>query len=238
MATTRTETVTVTDGSFAGHLSLPDAGSGPGVLLLQEIFGVNDFLRQKAEDLAALGYVVLAPDVFWRIEPGIELPHDDAGLQRGFEVVGRYNAEIELSTKAADLVAALDHLGALPEVSGGVAVMGYCLGGFLAYLTAAEGEPAACVSYYGSGIADALGLADSIGCPVLFHFGGRDPYIPSEQIEAVTAAFAGRPDVTVRLEPEAGHAFENLLAPQFAMPEPAARSWAATVDWLGEHLKG
>ncbi|HET9090816.1 MAG TPA: dienelactone hydrolase family protein [Acidimicrobiales bacterium] len=238
MATTRTETITVTDGSFAGHLSLPDAGSGPGVLLLQEIFGVNDFLRQKAGDLAALGYVVLAPDVFWRIEPGVELPHDDAGLERGFEVVGRYNTEIDLSTKAADLVAALEHLEALPEVSGGVAVMGYCLGGFLAYLTAAEGEPAACVSYYGSGIADALGLVDSIHCPVLFHFGGRDPYIPNEQIEAVTAAFAGRPDVTVRVEPEAGHAFENLLAPRFAMPEPAARSWAATVEWLAEHLKG
>src|SRR5579875_763894 len=140
--TTRTETVAVQDQSFDAHLTLPPSGSGPGILLFQEIFGVNDFLRQKAADLAALGYVVLAPDVFWRIEPNIDLPHDEESLQQAFGYMGRYAAEVDLATKVADLVAALEHLRALPEVAGHqVAVMGYCLGGWLAYLTAANSTP-------------------------------------------------------------------------------------------------
>ncbi|MGO9196883.1 MAG: dienelactone hydrolase family protein [Acidimicrobiales bacterium] len=235
--TTRTETITVTDGSFEGHLVVPISGSGPGVLLLQEIFGLSDFMTQKAADLAALGYVVLAPDVFWRIEPNVALAHDEDGLRQAFEYVGRYMAEVDTATKSADLVAALEHLKALPEVVGRkVAVMGYCLGGFLAYLTAAEGDPDTCVSYYGSGIADQLALANRITCPILFHFGGNDPYIPNEQVARITEAFSQRDDVTVRVEPDAGHAFENLHAPQFGVGEAAARSFAATDDWLAEHL--
>ncbi|MHB1987145.1 MAG: dienelactone hydrolase family protein [Acidimicrobiales bacterium] len=235
--TTRTETITVPDGGFSGHLELPRSGAGPGILLLQEIFGVNEFLTSKAAELAALGYVVLAPDVFWRIEANVSLAHDEENMQRGFGLVGRYNAEVDPATKAADLVTALEHLRALPETAGhGCAVLGYCLGGSLAYLTAAAGAPDACVSYYGSGIAASLELADEITCPILFHFGGSDPFIPMAEIEKIAARFASRADVTVRIEPEAGHAFENLLAPQFAMPEAAARSFPATVRWLAEHL--
>ena len=86
--TTRTETIAVNDGSFEGHLALPPSNSGPGILLLQEIFGVNDFLTEKAADLAALGYVVLAPDVFWRLEPNIALPHDEESLGKAFGIAG------------------------------------------------------------------------------------------------------------------------------------------------------
>ncbi|MHB8244546.1 MAG: dienelactone hydrolase family protein [Acidimicrobiales bacterium] len=233
----RTETVTVDDGSFDSYLAVPATGSGPGILLFQEIFGVNDFLKRKASDLAALGYVALVPDVFWRVEPNLSLPHDDASLQQAFAIAGRYSAEVDMATKTADLLASLSHLRQLPETAGQkVGVMGYCLGGFLAYLTAVNGKPDACVSYYGSGIAGMLDTSDQISCPVLFHFGGNDPYIPVDQIELIRDAFAGRDDVTVRIEPEAGHAFENLMAPQFANPPAAARSWAATVDWLAEHL--
>ncbi len=236
--TTRMEDVSVGDGSYEAHLTLPASGAGPGILLFQEIFGVNDFLTQKAHDLARLGYVVLCPDVFWRIQPGVSLPHDQASLQEAFGLGGRYSAEVDMDTKVADLLAALTHLKGLPEVAGHqVGVMGYCLGGFLAYLVAAHGDPDACVSYYGSGIADVLHLAERITCPVLFHFGGNDPYIPSEQIDKIATELSRRDDVTIRIEPEAGHAFENLLAPQFGMAEPAARSWAATAEWLGRHLR-
>ncbi|HLI43272.1 MAG TPA: dienelactone hydrolase family protein [Acidimicrobiales bacterium] len=235
--TERDETIEVNDGAFRAHLALPPAGSGPGLLLLQEIFGVNDFLRGKAAELAGLGYVVLAPDVFWRVEPGLDLPHDEAALEKGFAVVGRYQAEVDQATKVADLLAALGHLRSLPETSGRkVGVIGYCLGGLLAYLVAAEGDPDACVSYYGSGIANLLDLAGHIECPVLSHFGGKDPYIPADQVERIKQAFEGRDDVTVRVEPDAGHAFENLLAPQFAVPEAARRSFAATTEWLAANL--
>lgn len=236
--TTRTEQITAPDGGlFTAHVTLPESGSGPGILLFQEIFGVNDFLTTKAADLAERGYVVACPDVFWRVEPGVSLPHDDAALEEAFGYAGRYAAEVDFDTKVGDLVAALDHLRALPETAGHkVAVMGYCLGGFLAYVVAAAADPDACVSYYGSGIADLLDRAGDIGCPILFHFGGNDPYIPNEQVAAVESAFADRDDVTVRVEAEAGHAFENLLAPRFAVPEAAARSFAATLDWLGATL--
>src|SRR3977135_4517270 len=119
MASTRTETITAPDGGeFAGHLTVPDAGRGPGVLLLQEIFGVGEFLMSKANDLAEQGYVVLCPDVFWRVEPGIALAQDDPDLQEAFGDSTRCSTEVPDETKVADLAAALAHLRSLPEVAG------------------------------------------------------------------------------------------------------------------------
>jgi carboxymethylenebutenolidase len=232
----RIEQVTVADGSFAMHLVAPSMPErGPGILLLQEIFGVNDFLLGKATDLAALGYTVGCPDVFWRVEPGIALPHDEESLGRAFRYMERF-AEIDMAVSVADLLAALDHLAGVSEVEGRVGVMGYCLGGRLAYEVAVAGEPATCVSYYGSGIADRLEDAGRVTCPVLFHFGDADPFIPNDQAEAVAAAFAGRADAQVVVQPGAGHAFENLQAPAFGNAEAAARSWPVTVEFLGQTL--
>src|SRR6476659_4668966 len=91
MPATRTETITAPDGGqFEGHLTIPEGGRGPGILLLQEIFGVGDFLKSKASDLADLGYVVLCPDVFWRVQPGVALPHDEAALQTAFGYMTKY----------------------------------------------------------------------------------------------------------------------------------------------------
>lgn len=228
--------VAVDDGTFDVHVVTPSGGSGPGILLLQEIFGVNDFLLGKAADLAERGYVVGCPDVFWRVEPNVALPHDEEGLARAFGYVERFGA-IDMATTAADLLAALERLRGLPEVEGGVGAMGYCLGGRLAYEVAVAGEPTTCVSYYGSGIADRLDDAARITCPVLFHFGDSDPFIPNEQAEAVAAAFAGRHDVEVVVQPGAGHAFENLLAPAFGDADAAARSWPVTVQFLDRTLR-
>jgi len=229
--------VTAADGrSYDATVVLPESGTGPGIVLYQEIFGVNDFLLGKAADLARLGYAVCCPDVFWRVEPGVSLPHDEIGLQRGMSIVGRWMGEVPDDTKVSDLLAVLSQFGADERVTGGVAVMGYCLGGTLAYMTAIAGDPVACVSYYGSGVADQLGGAGEIRCPVLFHFGDQDSYIPNEQVERIKAAFADRQDVTVRVAPGAGHAFENLLAPAFANPAAASESWPVTVEFLQQQL--
>jgi carboxymethylenebutenolidase len=224
------------DREFAAELVLPPSGRGPGIILFQEIFGVNDFLLGKAKDLADLGYLVCCPDVFWRIEPGVSLPHDEIGLQRGMTIAGRWMQEVPDEMKLADMLAVLKALRDEPSVSGPVGVVGYCFGGTAAYLLAAHGDPAACVSYYGSGIANQLELLPSITCPVLFHFGGNDPYIPREHVEQIKTACEGRSNAQVRIEPEAGHAFENLLAPAFSDPEAASRSWPATVEFLRQHL--
>jgi carboxymethylenebutenolidase len=153
-------------------------------------------------------------------------------------LVGRYSAEVSDDTKAADLVAALGHLRGMPEAAGNkVAAMGYCLGGFLAYVLAIAGDPDACVSYYGSGTAARLDDADAIRCPTLFHFGGDDPFIPPSEVEAVQAAFEARDDVDVRVYPGAGHAFENFAAPVFHDPEASRASWEATTAFLDRTLR-
>src|SRR3712207_1786660 len=174
MPTTRTETVAARDGgSFAATAVVPDGeGSGAGILLFQEIFGVNDFLLAKANDLAELGYVVVCPDVFWRIQPGISLPHDESALQEAFGHVQTWSAQVPDEDKVADLGAALDHAHSLPEVGGGVAAMGYCLGGMLAYRTASRFAPEACVSYYGSGHARPLAAGGGAAGARVFHFRG------------------------------------------------------------------
>lgn len=249
---TRIERVTAPDGGqFDAHAFVPkearERGAVPGILLLQEIYGVDQSLRSKATLLAGLGYAVLCPDVFWRVERNVSLAHDEAALEVAFGYMSRF-AEIPPEVTTGDLVAALGSLRALPEVGGAaaggagparrVAAMGYCLGGRLAYEVAAAADPDACVSYYGSGIASELGLAERISCPVLFQFGGSDPYIPREDIDRIAAVFTPRPGVELVVHEQAGHAFENSFAPMFSDPEAAAASWPVTLAFLERNLQG
>jgi carboxymethylenebutenolidase len=220
-------------GEMGAHVSLPESGQGPGVLVLMEIYGVGSYIKRATERLAELGYVALAPDLYRRIEPGLELDHDEAGLHRALETVQR----LDLEGAVDDSVTALGALRELPEVGGRpVAVLGFCLGGSLAYFAAAAADPAAAVCYYGSAIPDALDRASSIGCPVLFHFGREDTYIPVEGAERVCAAAEQRDGWECHIQPDAGHAFDNHDAPMFSRPEAAARAWALTRDFLARGL--
>ena len=228
----RVESVETPDGSFDLTVWLPAEGAGPGLLLIQEIYGVSDYIRAVADDLAGLGYVVGAPDLFWRLEPGYQAAHDDAGLTRSLEMGSRFDA----AQGVADSAAALEQLASLPEVEGGLGVIGFCLGGAIAYFLAGQIEVAAVVSFYGSGIADNLDTLDRINSPLQFHFGGSDPYIPRDQVARVEAAAAGRDNVEIHVEEDAGHAFHNRKAPMFHVPEPAARAWRRTEEFLQRHL--
>ncbi|HEX9527425.1 MAG TPA: dienelactone hydrolase family protein [Streptosporangiaceae bacterium] len=218
---------------------LPEAGTGPGLLLIQEIYGVSDYIRAVADDLADLGYVVAAPDLFWRIKPGYQASHDEAGLAESVVIGSRFDAE----KGVADATAALRHLRALPEVDNGVGIIGFCLGGSIAYLVAAQAEIdaaaaelGAVVSFYGSMIPDHLPALDQVQSPLQLHFGGSDPYIPREQVARVEEAAAGRPNVEMHVEEDAGHAFHNRMAPMFHVAEPAARAWQRTEEFLQRHL--
>jgi carboxymethylenebutenolidase len=231
----RVESVETPDGTYDLHVWLPAAGRGPGLLLIQEIYGVSDYIRDVAEDLAGLGYVVAAPDLFWRLQPGYQADHDEEGLTRSLEMASRFDA----AQGVADAAAALDHLAAMPEVDGGLGVIGFCLGGTIAYFLAAQAEAgavAAVVSFYGSGVPDHTDALDRIDSPLQFHFGGSDPYIPREQVAQVEEAAAGRGNVEVHVEEGAGHAFHNRKAPMFHVPEPAARAWQRTEQFLQRHL--
>jgi len=228
----RVDPVRTADGPFDLTVWVPDSGSGPGLLLIQEIYGVSDYIRAVAEDLAGLGYVVAAPDLFWRLQPGYQAVHDDAGLASSLAMGSRFDA----AQGVADSIAALGVLAALPEVDSGIAVIGFCLGGSIAYLVAAQTPLDTVVSFYGSAVPEQLGMLDQIAAPLLFHFGGSDPYITRDQVQAVQDAAAGRPDVVIYVEEEAGHAFHNRKAPMFYQPEPAARAWRRTEEFLRRHL--
>jgi carboxymethylenebutenolidase len=231
----RTEMISATDGSgsFAGTVTVPPAGQGPGLLLLQEIFGVNEYLRAVGQRLAALGYVTLAPDLFWRQEPGVDLPHDESAMGKGMQLAQGFDAD----KGAADLGASLAALRSLPEVGGrGAGVLGFCFGGTMAFLAAAVHDPDVAVSYYGSGVPSMLGMADQITCPILFHFGEADPFLPLEGAKAVEAAFGGREGCEVHIHAGAGHAFDNSFAPTFHQPEPATAAWDQTSAFLARHL--
>ena len=192
-------------GGFRGYLAVPEAGNGPGLLIAQEIFGVNASLRAVADLYAEEGYVCLVPDLFWRLEPGVDLGYAGDDLARAFALYQRFDVDRGL----ADIGAALAALRARPECTGGVAAMGFCLGGKLAYLTAARHDVDAAVSFYGVGIEEALDEAGGIACPVLMHFAGEDSYVPQEAVDAVAAHFAGRPEVRIHVYPGVDHAFYN-----------------------------
>jgi carboxymethylenebutenolidase len=230
----RVESVQVAGGSFDLGVWLPASGTGPGLLLIQEIFGVSDYIQEVADELAGLGYVVGAPDLFWRLEPGYAAGHDEAGLKRSLQMASRF----DFQQGVADAAAALARLAALPEVDGSVGVIGFCLGGTIAYFLAAEAEPGALavvVSFYGSGVPDATDALARVSAPVQFHFGGSDSYIPREKVALVEQAVAGKPNAEIHVEEDAGHAFHNRKGAMFYAPDAAARAWRRTEEFLARH---
>jgi carboxymethylenebutenolidase len=209
---------------------LPPRGRGPGLLLIHEIFGIGEYIRAVADRLTAAGYVVGAPEIFWRIAPGWERPADEAGTADSLPLAG----QLDFPQAVSDCRAALDQLADLPEVAGGAGVIGFCLGGSLAFAVAAAGDPTACVSYYGSRVPASLDQLDSISCPTLFHFGSRDAYIPGEGVDALAESIAERPQFQLNVE-IAGHAFDNP-APMFHDVAAARSAWSKTMAFLAEHV--
>lgn len=230
----RIDRIAAHDGSFDVHIWLPATGSGggPGILLIQEIYGVGPYIVKVAEELAALGYVVAAPDLFWRLQPNWIGEHTPEGTAASIELAARF----DVPQAVADCALTLAHLGELPEVTDGVGALGFCLGGSLAYLLATQAELGAVLAFYGSAVPEAAGLMERIGSPLLLVFGGSDPYIPRDQVAAVEQAAAGQDNVLMHVEEEAGHAFHNSESPMFHQPEPAARAWRVARDFLAEHL--
>jgi carboxymethylenebutenolidase len=231
MISQRSVSVATQGGAFDLHLWTPPAGHGPGILLIQEIFGVGPYIRAVAARLAAAGYVVGAPDVFWRFHRNWVSAHDEAGVAASMAKAQQLDGPLAV----ADCSAALAHLAGLAEVDGRPGVLGFCLGGTLAWGVAAAGDPACCVSYYGSGVSQMLGMADAIQCPVLIHYGDNDPFIPMDGITAVQAALRGKEGFTVNLE-HAGHAFDNHESAMFYDEAAARAAWAKTMDFLGRTL--
>jgi carboxymethylenebutenolidase len=231
--TTRDETITIPDGQLAAHIAIPAAGHGPGIVLLHEIFGVNEYVRDAAARLAEAGYVVLAPDLFWRTQPGLQLPQTDEGQAAGMQAT----QQLDFPAAVGDAIAAVALLRSMPEATGDrVGVMGFCLGGTFAYQVAVHGTPDVAVVYYGSGIPGELDAASEIRCPTIMHWGGADPFIPREQVDAVAAMAAGHAQIECHVHEGAGHAFDNHRSEKFHVPEARAAAWQLTAAFLAREL--
>jgi carboxymethylenebutenolidase len=195
------------DGSFAAYLAKPAAGRGPGVVVIQEIFGVNAIVRAICDAHAARGRFALAPDLFWRLEPNVQLTDQtDAGWKRAIDLMNRFDAD----KGVGDIQLAIALLRELPGCSGKVGAVGYCLGGLLAYLTATRTDSDASVGYYGVNIQAKLDEARRIKNPLLLHIAGKDEYTPPEAQKKIMEGLKDNPQVTIHFYPEMNHAFARV----------------------------
>lgn len=202
-------------GSFRGYLALPRGGSGPGLVLAQEIFGVNSTMREVADYYAEEGYVVLVPDIFWRQEPNVELGYTEADWQRAF---GYYQGFDE-AKGMEDIQTAITTLRGRPEVATGkVGVLGFCLGGKLAYLAACRTDADVSVGYYGVGIDAALGEADKIRNTLVLHIAELDKFCPPEARTKIVQSLQGRPGIALYVYPGMDHAFARLGGEHYDKP--------------------
>ncbi len=218
-----TQWISISPG-FEGYLALPPAGHGPGLVLFQEIFGVNAHIQAVAEQYALDGFVVLAPDVFWRQAPRVELGYDGADRQQAFTLMQGYAGPDAL----ADIAASVKTLRARPEVGAArVGAVGYCMGGRLAYLAAATSDVDAAVAFYGGGIQTQLDRVGSIKCPVQFHYAERDDNIPMSAVESVRQAMAGKP-AEIHVYPGATHGFNCWARASYHAPSAALSHGRAT----------
>lgn len=228
------ELVPTDAGEMPAYRWLPESGRGPGIVLLQEIFGVSAYVHRRAQDLADQGYVVLAPAVFWRLDGAdIDAPFEGpAALEDGMAFV----EQLDWEAAVRDGTAAVRTLRADEHVTGAVGVVGFCFGGGLGFNVAAVEPVDALVSYYGSALPGLLDLAPRVTAPSLHHFGLSDSFIDADTVATIEQAVAG-PATTFHTYAGADHAFDNGDLPGLHHPQASALAWERTGDWLAAALR-
>ena len=220
------------DGSFGAYLAQPAATPAPGLVVAQEIFGVNQVMRDVCDWLAGQGFVACCPDLFWRIEPGIQITDQtQAEWDRAFELFGLFDVDKGID----DMKAALSHLRGHGACNGRVGSVGYCLGGKIAFLMATRSDSDANVSYYGVGLDALLGEAGNIAKPLMLHVASKDQFVPPEAQDKITAGLADAPHVTLHVYEGQDHAFARVGGAHY---DRAAADLAngRTLDLLKETL--
>jgi carboxymethylenebutenolidase len=228
-------TITAFDGgAFDAYLALPSSQRGPGIVLLQEIFGVNADMRSIADWYAARGFVVICPDLFWRQEPGIQLTDQtDAEWARAFEL---YKG-LDEAKAVDDAGAALEFLRRHPACTGKVGAVGFCLGGKLAYLLAVRQQPDCSVGYYGVGIENALEEIANLHGALMLHIAAQDAYCSAEAQAAIHAAFDGHAQITLHDYAAQDHAFARVGGAHYNA-HAAELANLRTLEFFTRHLNG
>lgn len=195
------------DKKFNAYLAVPEAGKGPGIVLCQEIFGVNSVMREKADFLAEEGYTVLVPDLFWRVQEGIELGYSDEDFAKAFQLYQGFDENLGVED-IKDTLAVLKNLEVC-DAEAGLGVIGYCLGGKLAYLSACRLPEVACaVGYYGVGIENNLDEAQNIQGKLVLHMAELDKFcLPEVRQQIVEVLSVYKKNIKTFLYPNVDHAF-------------------------------
>ena len=196
-------------GSFSAYCAMPASGSGPAIVVLQEIFGVNQVMRDLCDGFAEEGYIAVSPDLFWRIEPGVQLTDkSEEEWDRAFELMNAFLPDFEKGV--ADIAATIGHVRAMDGCTGKVGAVGYCLGGSLAYATACFTDADACSGYYPVQIEDSLDLSSGIKNPLILHIAEKDGFCPPESQAKIKEALDPNEHVTVYSYPGVDHAFARV----------------------------
>ncbi|MDX5360793.1 MAG: dienelactone hydrolase family protein [Alphaproteobacteria bacterium] len=194
-------------GRFSAYVAYPDTTPAPAVVVMQEIFGVNKVMRDICDGLAAQGYVAVCPDLFWRIEPGIDIT--DQTEEEWKKAFGYFQA-FDVDAGIADVQATITHVRNMAETTGKVGTVGYCLGGKLAYLSATRTDTDAAVGYYGVGLDALLDEADNIKVPLMLHIATEDGFVPKDAQKKVHDALDGHSHVTLHDYVGNDHAFARV----------------------------
>jgi len=228
-------TINASDGgTFGAYLASPASGTGPGLLVIQEIFGVNKVMRDLCDGYAAAGYFAVCPDLFWRQEPGVQITDQtQEEWDKAFALMNGFLPNFEQGV--GDLVATLGHIRSLDGCTGKAGAVGYCLGGSLAYAMACFSDSDASVGYYPVQIENSLEHAANISHPLMIHIAEKDGFCPPEAQDKIKGALGSNQHVTINSYPGVDHAFARIGGGNF---DQAAAELAnsRTAEFFAQHL--
>jgi carboxymethylenebutenolidase len=225
-------TIPTEGGEFSAYVAWPGKLPAPAVVVLHEVFGVNEDIRQTCRELADAGFIAVAPELFWRQERGVDLnTWSDEEWKKGLALYTAYDRD----TGVRDVVATVRAAGQLDGATGRVGVMGFCLGGLMTFLTAARHDLDAAVAYHGGDTESYLDEAHAIAAPLLMHLAEEDEYIGKDAQARIKAALAGVPGAVVHSYPGQNHAFARHTGTHYDAAA-AALANGRTVAFLARHL--
>lgn len=228
----KTMTIKTPDGDFSAYVARPSAGNAPAVVVIQEIFGVNAVMREITDGLAKAGYLAVCPDLFWRIEPGIDITdQSQAEWKKAFELYQSFDVEQGVE----DIQAAIEAVRADPGCDGKVGAVGFCLGGLLAFLTGTRTDADAAVSYYGVGIEKFTAEAEKLHHPLLMHIAEEDQFVPKEAQAAIHSALGNHPQIEIHTYPGRDHAFARMGGEHYDAAD-AAKAGERTMAFFKANL--
>jgi len=225
-------TITTSDGSFSAYVARPQAASAPAVVVIQEIFGVNQVMRDITDGLAGQGYLAICPDLFWRIEPGIDITdQSEAEWKRAFELFNAFDVDAGVK----DIQATISTIRKDPGCNGKVGAAGFCLGGLLAFLTATRTDADASVAYYGVGIENRVAEAEKLTRPLLLHVAEEDQFVPKPAQTVILQALKDHPNIEIHTYPGRNHAFARPGGEHYDEAD-ARLAGGRTLQFFKKHL--